>query len=229
MQECNCDKCKLYKKHAKNLEIIERYSAKLKKLEKEIEIQKDYFWNNFLNHRAALIDMGYLKDDYPTERGVTVSQIRAENELYYAEIFFSNVLEGLSPAELASVICSVATEEMRMDNYAQIPLSPNVRKTLNLIRNIRKKVDRVQKNNNVEEPMYINSFYAPLIEMWVNGAEWDSLIEEVDIGEGDIVRVFKRTVDVLRQLCTIDNIPDWLVFTAREAIDSIQREPINID
>ena len=149
--------------------------------------------------------------------------------MYYAEIIFSNVLEGLSPAELAAVICSITTEDMRYDNYATIPLSPKVRKTLNLIRNIRKKVDKVQKNNNVEDPMYINSFYAPLIEMWVNGAEWQSIIDEVDIGEGDIVRIFKRTVDVLRQFCTIDNIPDWLVFTAREAIDAIQKEPINVD
>lgn len=229
MHECYCDSCKLYKKHAKDLEILERYQAKQRKLEKDIEIQKDVFWNNFLNHRGALIELGYLKDDYPTEKGMTVSQIRAENELYYAEVIFSNVLEGLSPAELSAVICSITTEDMRVDNYAAIPLSPKVRKTLNLIRNIRRKVDKVQKNNNVDEPMYINSFYAPLIEMWVNGAEWQSIIDEVDIGEGDIVRIFKRTVDVLRQLCTIDNIPDWLVFTAREAIDSIQREPIDID
>lgn len=229
MQESPCNSCKLYKKHAKGIDVLERFEAKLRKLDRDIEIQKDVFWNNFLNHRGALIELGYLKDDYPTERGMTVSQIRAENELYYAEVIFSNVLEGLSPAELSAVICSITTEDMRMDNYASLPLSPKVRKTLNLIRNIRKKVDRVQKNNNVEEPMYINSFYAPLIEMWVNGAEWQSIIDEVDIGEGDIVRNFKRTVDVLRQLCTIDNIPDWLVFTAREAIDEIQREPIDID
>ena len=229
MHECHCDSCKLYKKHAKDLEILERYKEKQRKLEKDIEIQKDVFWNNFLNHRGALIELGYLKDDYPTDKGMTVSQIRAENELYYAEVIFSNVLEGLSPAELSAVICSITTEDMRVDNYAAIPLSPKVRKTLNLIRNIRRKVDKVQKNNNVDEPMYINSFYAPLIEMWVNGAEWQSIIDEVDIGEGDIVRIFKRTVDVLRQLCTIDNIPDWLVFTAREAIDSIQREPIDVD
>ena len=100
---------------------------------------------------------------------------------------------------------------------------------MNLIRNIRKKVDKVQKNNGVEEPMNLNSFFAPLIEMWVNGAEWQSIIDEVDIGEGDIVRVFKRTVDVLRQLCTIDNIPEALVFTAREAIENILREPIDVD
>ena len=49
------------------------------------------------------------------------------------------------------------------------------------------------------------------------------------MGEGDIVRSFKRVVDVLRQFTTIDNVPESLVFTAREAIDKIQREPVNID
>ena len=77
--------------------------------------------------------------------------------------------------------------------------------------------------------MYINGFYSPLIEMWVNDAEWDRIIDEVDMGEGDIVRSFKRVVDVLRQLCTISNVPETLVFTAREAIDKIQRSPIDID
>ena len=220
---------KRQKKHIKDIEVLERYIAKQRKLEKDIEVQKDVFWNKFMSHRGALIDMGYIVDDYPTERGITVSQIRSENELYLAEIIFSGVLEELTPAELSAVICSVTTEDMRFDNYAQIPLSPKVRKTLNKIRDIRRKVDKVQKNNNVDEPMYINSFYAPLIEMWVNGAEWQSIIDEVDIGEGDIVRVFKRTVDVLRQLCTIDNIPEALVFIAREAIDGILKEPIDVD
>ena len=49
------------------------------------------------------------------------------------------------------------------------------------------------------------------------------------MGEGDIVRSFKRVVDVLRQFCTISNIPEEIVFTAREAIDLIQRSPIDID
>ena len=46
---------------------------------------------------------------------------------------------------------------------------------------------------------------------------------------GDVVRCFKRVIDVLRQFTTIDNVPESLVFTAREAIDAIQREPIDID
>jgi len=49
------------------------------------------------------------------------------------------------------------------------------------------------------------------------------------MGEGDIVRAFKRTVDVLRQFTTIDNVPEALVFTAREAIEKIMREPVDVD
>jgi superfamily II RNA helicase len=118
---------------------------------------------------------------------------------------------------------------MRADLYSQLPLSPQVRKTLNKIKDIKRDVDKKQKNYDVEDPMYVNGYYSPLIEMWVNGAEWDSIIDEVDMGEGDIVRSFKRVIDVLRQFCTVSNIPESIVFTAREAIEMIQRSPIDVD
>ena len=229
MHSYECDTCKLFKKHMKVIDVLERYKAKEKALNKEIEKQKDIFWNKFLSHRAVLMDYGYIKDDYPTEQGVTISQLRSENELFLARIIFSGVLEGLTPAELASVICAITTEDMRADLYSQLPLSPNVRKKLNKIKDIRRDLDKKQKNYDVDDPMYINGFYSPLIEMWVNGAEWESIVDEVDMGEGDIVRSFKRVIDVLRQFCTISNIPEVLVFTAREAIKLIQRTPIDIE
>ncbi len=57
----------------------------------------------------------------------------------------------------------------------------------------------------------------------------ETITEQIDIGEGDVVRSFKRVVDVLRQFTTISNVPEALVFTAREAIEKIQREPVDID
>lgn len=224
-----CDTCKLFKKHSKEIEILERYTIKQTKLAKEIEREKDIFWNKFLSHRQVLATMGYLKDDYPTEKGVMTSQIRAENELFIAEIILSNVLENLSPAGLASVVCAITTEDLRADIYPQIPISQEVRKTLNLIKNIKRNLDRIQKDNDIETPMYINSYYSSMIEMWVNGAEWETILDQVEMGEGDIVRIFKRTVDVLRQLCVISDVSESLVFTAREAINCILRPPIDID
>ena len=229
MHSYECDTCKLFKKHMKSIDVLARYQSKQKALDREIEKQKDIFWNKFLSHRAVLLDYGYIKDDYPTERGVTISQIRSENELFLAQVVFSGVLETLTPAELASVVCAITTEDMRADLFSQLPLSVTVRKTLNKIKDIRRVLDKKQKNYDVEDPMYINGYYSPLIEMWVNGAEWDDIIDQIDMGEGDIVRSFKRVVDVLRQFCTISNIPEALVFTAREAIDLIQRSPIDVD
>ena len=77
--------------------------------------------------------------------------------------------------------------------------------------------------------MYVNSYFSALIELWTEGSEWEDIVEQVNIGEGDIVRAFKRTVDVLRQFCTISDVPEALVFTARETIEKILRSPIDID
>ena len=169
-----------------------------------------------------------MRDDYPTAQGITTSQVRSENELFVAQIIFANILDNLTPAQLAAVVCAITTEDLRID-IPYLPISEPVRKTLNLIRNIRRKIEKVQNKYSVEAPMYINPYFSSLIELWVDGAEWETIIEQIDMGEGDIVRSFKRVVDILRQLTTIDNVPEALVFTAREAIDKIQREPVNID
>ena len=228
LQTFACDTCKLYKKHSKNLEVLQRIDSKKKKLLKEIEKQKDIYWNKFIAHRAVLKEYGYIQNDYPTEKGKTTSQIRSENELYLAEIIFSGVLENLTPSQLAGVICALTTEELRIE-IPYIPFSEPVRKTLNQIRNIKRKLEKVQSKYDIEAPLYINPYFSSLIELWVEGAEWETVSEQIEIGEGDIVRAFKRVVDVLRQLTTIDNIPETLVFTAREAIEKIQRPPVDVD
>ena len=228
LQTFACDTCKLYKKHSKNLEVLKRIDSKKKKLLKEIEKQKDIYWNKFIAHRAVLKEYGYIQNDYPTEKGKTTSQIRSENELYLAEIIFSGVLENLTPSQLAGVICALTTEELRIE-IPYLPFSEPVRKTLNQIRNIKRKLEKVQSKYDIEAPLYINPYFSSLIELWVEGAEWETVSEQIEIGEGDIVRAFKRVVDVLRQLTTIDNIPETLVFTAREAIEKIQRPPVDVD
>lgn len=228
MQQFTCDQCKLYKKHSKSIDVIERINSKKRKLEKEIERQKDIFWNKFLSHRAILEEFGYLENDYPTERGKTTSQIRSENELFLSEVIFSGLLENLTPSQLAGVICALTTEDLRIE-IPYIPFSEPVRKTLNKIRNIKRKIEKAQNNHNVETPLYINPYFSSLIELWVEDAQWDTITGSIEMGEGDIVRAFKRVVDVLRQITVIDNVPEALVFTAREAIDKILRAPVDFD
>ena len=229
VQTYQCDTCKLYRKHMKQTELLDRFQKRADKLEKTIEYEKDIYWRKFLNHTYALERAGYLENNYPNEKGLTIGAIRAENELFLAEIIFSGVLDTLKVDELASVICAITTEDLRADVYPEIPISKGTRKALNKIKDIRRRLTLLQRDFDIETEMYINSYYSPLIEYWVNGGEWEELIEQVPSGEGDVVRCFKRTIDVLRQLTVIPNVSEELVQNARAAIDAINRSPIDID
>ena len=229
VQAFGCDNCKLYRKHAKENELLDRYQKRAMKLEKNIEYQKDVYWRIFLNHAGVLEKMGYIENNYPNEKGMTTAAIRAENELFLSEIILSGILDTLKIDELASVICAITTEDLRTEVYPEIPISKGTRKALNRIKDIRRRIAIVQRDFEIETPMYINSYYSPLIEYWVNGGEWEDLMEQIPSGEGDVVRCFKRTIDVLRQLTVIPNVSDELVKNARAAIESINRSPIDID
>lgn len=226
----HCDGCKGYKKHLKDIDVLARFEKKVRALDKEIEHAKDVYWNNFVSHVKVLGELGYMDINYPTEKGLTCAAIRAENELYFSEIILSGVLENLTPAELASVICAINTEDVRSEVREFLPIGVNVKRALGRIKDIRRKIERVQKDNNIETAMYINSYYSPLIELWASGDyNWDDLAGQTSVSEGDIVRCFKRVIDVLRQITIVPNVSSELAQTARDAIIAIHKEPIDLD
>ncbi len=229
LNKYQCEICRGFKKHMKNLEVIKRYEKRLSDNQKHIEKQKDIYWNKFLAHKAVLEKTGYIENGVPSQAGITCSMIRSENELFIAEIILKGVLDELEPYELASVICALVTEDLRTDVYPNQPISVNTRKALNKIKEIRKKLAILQRDYDINTEMYINSYYSPLIEQWVTGTQWEDIAKQVDSSEGDIVRIFKRTVDVLRQLTILPNISEELKQHAKEAVTAILKEPVDVD
>ena len=229
MIKYNCEICRGYKKHMKNLEIIDRYEKKYKETCRNIEKQKDIYWNKFLAHKDILEKIGYIENGNPTDKGILCSMIRAENELFLSEIILKGILDDLEPYELASVICAIVTEDLRSDVYPNQPISKNTRKALNKIKEIRKKIAILQRDYDINTEMYINSYYSPLMEQWVMGTPWEDVAKQVDSSEGDIVRIFKRTVDVLRQLTILPNINEKIKQNAKTAITAILKEPVDTD
>ena len=238
IENYGCNTCKIYKKHKKSLELIQRYQKEIKKLDKEIEFQKDIYWQKFLAHKAILEHTKNLADNFPTQRGQITMALRCENELYLSEIILSGLLDELNVVELASVICAIVSEETRNnDDSISHPPSKNVRKTLNKIKEIRRKIFLLERDNNIQNPMYINTDYCYFIEYWIganlnpennNLETWENMFCDTEISQGDVVRTFKRTIDVLRQLTILD-INENLKQNAREAIKLINIEPVNVE
>lgn len=238
IEHYGCNNCKIYKKHKKELELLARYEKKARALKKEIEFQKDIYWQKFLAHKNILEQTGNLADNFPTERGRVTMVLRTENELYLGEIILSGLLDNLEPYELASVVCALACEEMRTkDECMTNPPSQNVRKVLNKIKEIKRKIYILERDNNIENPMNLHSHFCSLIEFWVNSdnddtsdiTAWEQMFSESEFSQGDVVRAFKRTIDILRQIAIIEGLPEKLVENAKRAIRSINREPVNVD
>lgn len=238
-QSFGCNDCKVYKKHRKDLELIQRFEKKARQLKKDIDFQKDVYWQKFLAHKKVLEVMGHLKDDYPTEIGKITMGLRCENELYISEILKSGVLSGLGPIELASVVCAITSEEIRnKDGIITSPPSSNVRKVLSKIKDIKRKIFMLERDFNLQNEMNLHSHFSGLIEKWVSSnliednnqtKTWNELFEDNEFSEGDVVRAFKRTIDLLRQFTIIENVDPEVAQTAKDAIKAINKEPVNID
>ena len=239
VEKFGCNHCKIYKRHKKCLELTLRYQKDLKELDREIEFQKDIYWQKFLAHKNILEITDNLKDNYPTEKGKITMGLRCENELYLSEIILSGLLDNLSVVELASVICALESEEIRnTDEKLSKPCSKNVRKTLNQIKDIKRKIFLLERDNHIENAMNLNTHFCWFIEYWIganmapdndNMKTWENMFEDSEFSQGDIVRTFKRTIDVLRQLTIIEGINPTLAQNARDAIKLINVEPINVD
>lgn len=229
MEAIKCNYCKLYKKHIREIELRDRFQKKLDKISKTIEIEKDTYWNRFLSLKNILTKYNYLENDYPTEKGVLTGALRAENELYLAELLFNGVFDNLNFSELAAVVCAVTTEEDRIFARPRMRLSKNVKDAVFKARDVLKKIHHTQKENGVDIFMNWNPKFSAYIEFWINGGEWNDMFIDDEFSEGDVVRAFKRTIDVLRQFCTISGVPDEIAKNASLAIDCINRDPIKED
>ena len=226
LEKVQCHKCALYKKHIKSQSVLERLNKRFNNIQKEIEIEKDLYWTNFVNLAAVLTEYDYLKDNTPTELGVLASNFKCENELYLLEVLNSGILNDLNYAQLAAVLCAIISEEPRNDFHYRAMPSKKAKQALDHIYPLMRSVQKIQKKHKVEIQLLLNPHFSWLVESWANGADWDEIVKKSAMDEGDIVRTFKRTVDILRQVAFASNLNYDLSNKASLALDAINREPI---
>ena len=66
-----------------------------------------------------------------------------------------------------------------------------------------------------------------IVEAWAAGASWSDIMSDVDLDDGDMARLFARTVDVLRQALFLDHLLPYILGPARDAVRGMNRQPIS--
>ena len=231
---------RLLKKHNKRLQLREKLHKTQIKYQKQ-KSNQSYYWSEFLNLINVLQEFEALEGYNPTFLGQAAATIRGDNELWLALIFVSGELEHLEPHHLAATVCALITETPRADVWCDFPPPKEVLEILGVkkydkdiaeaedsfsIKEIRTRLFQVQRRHGVGLPVWREYQLVGLCEQWALGMDWNDICESVSLAEGDIVRMLRRTVDVLSQIPQIPNISSTLSNNARDAGAMMKRFPI---
>ncbi len=216
-----------------------RLRKKLHRLEQELGDTKSqgahanpgYYWEEFLRLVRVLQDLNFIDTRYaPTNRGQQAAALRGDNELWLALALMdiqSKFSSSLSASLLAQLCCALVSEPPRPNSWTNYPPSSEMEEILGSLREVRRMVQRSQRKHKVFLPLWLEPALVGLVEQWSKGASWQELCAATSLDEGDLVRVLRRTLDVLRQIPHVPYLEATLKDKASDAQRMLDRFPVN--
>ena len=208
---------------------IEELEAEIEERQRILHFRANRHWDTVLALIEILRHFGCLAGAEglePTEIGRTVAALRGDNELWLGLALMSGHLDELEPADLASVLEAISTEVNRPDLWSGFPLSPASEEALHDLRGIRRELQRQQERASVVMPLWFEPELMGLVYAWARGVSWNDLIANTSLDEGDVVRIMRRTVDLLAQVPYCEAVSQRLRDNARTALKAINRFPV---
>jgi superfamily II RNA helicase len=187
------------------------------------ELEQTY-WEQFLRVVEVLQHFGYVEETALSPEGRLIASLRHDNELLVARIAFSGLLEGLEPAETAALLSCLVEEPREIETrFARELLrrASHLRRRVHALEGLAEEVKRIQESRRVHLPISMHTTYLAAAYEWTAGEEdWLRLLRNCFGGhEGDLIRAFRRLIDLCRQLIDSPELPaslhETLVHTVR--------------
>ena len=185
-------------------------------------------WLSFKRHLRFLRKTGFVNsEDRLTADGLWASKLRVDQPLLIAEAIRQRALEALGPELLAGVLAPFVWDRLvdvalRMEEPSRLDeVERGFDRVLRAVESIRV----LKRKRGFESPPLL-FWPAVALYLWTEGTDWDALIAQVPVDEGDMASLIMRTADHLRQVANLrETHPDLAVIAGR-AIDRILREPV---
>ncbi len=224
----HCQTCEHRIRCAKMYRSYQKAIKRKEELEELIERSRTSYWRQFMALEAVLSEVGYMADHRPTWEGEMVASLRATNILLLGEIVLSGILEELEPAELAGVASALVLGDARVSMMRPLEPSKNAEWTIQAICAIASDVEALQERYDVHVPVLINSTFSGITEFWCRGTSWRDVREFLgDENEGDLVKVMRRTLDILRQFERAPHVSERLAELCRQAEELLDRDEVH--
>ncbi|MBD3297007.1 MAG: hypothetical protein GF392_06515 [Candidatus Omnitrophica bacterium] len=147
---------------------------------------------------SLLKDLGYIREGGITAKGEFAAKIYGY-ELPLTELYESGVLESLSETELA-ILCAALVYEPRKGTAM-----PRLNKPAKRLRARTEKLlgdlHRLERGYGIKPFCKDYQFHlSPVVEMWVRGSSFDEVMSHSSADEGGLIRYFRMTVQILREI-----------------------------
>ncbi|MGM9991808.1 MAG: DEAD/DEAH box helicase [Candidatus Bruticola sp.] len=224
----HCQTCEHRVRCAKMYRSYLKAVKRKEEIEELIERSRTSYWRQFVALEAVLSDVGYIVDHRPTWEGIMAASLRASNILLLGEIILSGILDELEPAELAGVASSLVLGDARVAMMKPLEPSKKAEWTIKAICAIASDVEALQERYDVHVPVLINSTFSGITEFWCLGTSWQDVREFLgEENEGDLIKVMRRTLDILRQFEHAPHVSERLAGLCREAEALLDRDEVH--
>jgi superfamily II RNA helicase len=171
---------------------------------------------------SVLRSRGHLDGWKLTASGALVASIFHESDLAVAEALHGGQFDGLSPAELASVLSAFTYEHRSPGRRPEvwIPSGAAYRR----LRRIGMDLDdlhRAEQSFGVEPIRSLETGFAPAAHRWAAGEHFEALLDE-GFSAGDLVRNLKQVIDLCRRIAAVAPDAD-AGRAAQQAVQALNR------
>lgn len=198
----------------KKLSKIEGALNTLKQEHQVISLKEEGIFTEFSDVRRILEELGYVKGREFFPRGIFALEVHVQ-EILVTEFAFAGILEDADPAEVAAVLAGVEFIPGKNVQAAKIDL-PALREAAGIKRQLLKL--------GVPERFCIwSGMPGALAYAWYKGASFAELVQMTTMQPGDIFSLFRREIDLLRQIERAAAANPALAFRAAEMRKQIDR------
>ncbi len=209
----------------------EKLLKRHQRLTEQLSGESDRYWQEFLGLVRVLERMEFLANSKPSSLGAVASAIRGDNEMWLALALLSPAVEKLNPVQMSGVVAALVSEPPRPNTWAHVEPSPEIEEAIGALQEVRRTVVRTQRRilmplqrrasdpNHQIPPVWLEARMVGLVELWASGVTWVHLCESTNLDEGDLVRLLRRTADLLRQVPHVPFLPG----SVRESCDKAQQ------
>ena len=224
-----CENCSHFDLcHGKTDRRFNRLLAAFRDSRVHTEASESGLWLSFKAHLRFLKETGFVDmEDHLTADGRWASNLRVDQPLLIAESIRQGAFDGIPPEVFAGGLAPFVwdrTQEVDLRGMSGVDLTPVEGVFLGMLDHLREFM-ALKDSRGFKTPT-ISFWPAAILFMWAKGASWETLLETVSVGEGDLASLIMRTSDHLRQVAALRDTHPQLARTAAESITLILREPV---